>query len=118
MLHGVELASASRAEERTSRVNSVPIASGVSVDRDVPVRMHDGVQLMANVYRPVASSPAPVLLSVTPYSKDATPDRISMLLMRLAGVRFGKLECSRWTGFESPDPLFCLDGRCTEVSSG
>jgi predicted acyl esterase len=87
-------------------VNSVPIASGVSIDRDVPVRMRDGVQLMANVYRPVASGPAPVLLSVTPYSKDATPDRISMLLMRLAGVRFGKLECSRWTGFESPDPRF------------
>src|SRR5215467_8896985 len=61
-------------EERTSRVRSVPIASGVSVDLDMPVRMRDGVQLMANVYRPMASSPAAVLLSVTPYSKDATPD--------------------------------------------
>jgi putative CocE/NonD family hydrolase len=29
-----------------------------------------------------------------------------MALMRLAGVRFGTLECSRWTGFEAPDPLF------------
>jgi predicted acyl esterase len=26
--------------------------------------------------------------------------------MRFAGVRFGRLECSRWTGFESPDPVF------------
>ena len=29
-----------------------------------------------------------------------------MLFMRLSGVRFGKLNCSRWTGFESPDPVF------------
>jgi hypothetical protein len=26
--------------------------------------------------------------------------------MRLAGVRFGALHCSSWTGFEAPDPLF------------
>jgi uncharacterized protein len=26
--------------------------------------------------------------------------------MRLAGVRFGRLDCSRWTGFEAPDPMF------------
>jgi hypothetical protein len=29
-----------------------------------------------------------------------------MTLMRLAGVRFGRLDCSHWTGFEAPDPLF------------
>jgi hypothetical protein len=90
-------------------VKSITITSGVNLDRDVPVRMRDGMRLMANVYRPVASGPAPVLVSVTPYSKDATPDRVSMLLMRLSGVRFGKLDCSRWTGFESPDPLFWVN---------
>jgi len=42
LLHNVEYASTSRAEERTSRVSSVPIASGVILDRDVPVRMRDG----------------------------------------------------------------------------
>jgi hypothetical protein len=29
-----------------------------------------------------------------------------MIFMRLAGVRFGRLDCSCWTGFESPDPVF------------
>src|SRR5260370_24544636 len=29
-----------------------------------------------------------------------------MLLVRLSGVRFGHLDCSAWTGFEAPDPLF------------
>jgi hypothetical protein len=32
-----------------------------------------------------------------------------MLAMRAAGVRFGHLNCSRLTGFESPDPQFWVD---------
>lgn len=82
------------------------VTSGVTLDRDVPVPMRDGVRLMANVFRPLTPSRAPVLMSVTPYGRDALPDRLYMLLMRLAGVRFGTLDCSRWTGFEAPDPLF------------
>jgi uncharacterized protein len=82
------------------------VTSGVILDRDVPVPMRDGVQLLVNVFRPLTPGPAPVLMSVTPYGKDATSDRLYMLLMRLAGVRFGTLDCSRWTGFEAPDPLF------------
>ena len=87
-------------------IQSRRISSGVILDRDVPVPMPDGVHLMANVFRPFAPGPAPVLMSVTPYGKDALPERLGMLLMRLSGVRFGKLDCSNWTGFEAPDPLF------------
>ena len=75
-------------------------------DRDVPVTMRDGARLLTNVFRPEPDGRYPVLLSVTPYGKDVLPDRIQMLLMRLSGVRFGKLDCSNWTGFEAPDPLF------------
>jgi len=85
---------------------SIRIASDIALDRDVAVPMRDSVNLIVNVYRPLPPRPAPVVMSVTPYGKDATPDWFYMLLMRLAGVRFGKLDCSRWTGFESPDPLF------------
>ena len=45
-------------------------------------------------------------MSMTPYGKDKAPDRVGMLAMRAAGVRFGHLNCSRLTGFESPDPQF------------
>lgn len=90
------------------------IAPGIILERDVPVPMPDGVRLAANVFRPAAAGseaePAaetlPAILSVTPYGKDKLPDRKFMLLMRLAGVRFGKLDCSRWTGFEAPDPIY------------
>src|SRR5258708_9077603 len=79
---------------------------GIRFDRDVPVTMRDGTRLMTNVLRPEPDGRYPVVMSVTPYGKDVLPDRIQMLLMRLSGVRFGKLNCSNWTGFEAPDPLF------------
>ncbi|HLJ84774.1 MAG TPA: CocE/NonD family hydrolase [Candidatus Eremiobacteraceae bacterium] len=79
------------------------------VDRDAGIRMRDGVRLFASVFRPDDGVPRPIVLSVTPYGKDNTPDRIGMLFMRLAGVSFGKLNCSRLTGFESPDPAFWVD---------
>ncbi|HEV8020627.1 MAG TPA: CocE/NonD family hydrolase [Candidatus Lustribacter sp.] len=68
--------------------------------------MRDGVELSVNAYRPPGEGRVPVVMSVTPYGKDALPDRIGMLFMRLAGVRFGTLDCSPWTGFEAPDPAF------------
>src|SRR5260370_4864994 len=89
-----------------ANMESKRITNGVSMDRDVAVTLRDGVHLMANVFRPFVPGPAPVLMSVTPYGKDALPDRVGTLLMRLSGVRFGKLDCSKWTGFEAPDPLF------------
>jgi len=75
-------------------------------DQDVSVTMRDRVCLKANTFRPAAEGAFPVLMSVTPYGKDAAPDWIHMTLMRLSGVRFGALDCSKWTGFEAPDPLY------------
>jgi putative CocE/NonD family hydrolase len=77
------------------------------VDKNVAIRMSDGVTLRVNVYRPTGV--APVILSMTPYGKDKTPDRFGMLAMRLSGVKFGRLNCSALTGFESPDPKFWVD---------
>ncbi len=68
--------------------------------------MRDGVRLFVNVFRPKQLERAPVIMSVTPYGKDKMPDWLGMTFMRLAGVRLGRLDCSRWTGFESPDPAF------------
>jgi uncharacterized protein len=89
-----------------SQLISKRIESSVTLERDVPVPMSDGVQLMANVFRAFPESRSPVVMSVTPYGKDVLPDRRGMLLMRLAGTRFGHLDCAPWTGFEAPDPLF------------
>jgi uncharacterized protein len=42
----------------------------LTITRDVPARMRDGVVLRANVYRPVGPEPRPTLLARTPYGKD------------------------------------------------
>jgi len=82
------------------------IAADIIMEQNVPVVMPDGVRLFANIFRPAKSGRYPAILSVTPYSKDAAPDRKTMFLMYLTGVRLGKLRCSRWTGFESADPMY------------
>jgi len=46
----------------------------VLVERNVAVRMRDGVVLRADVYRPDAPGKFPVLLQRTPYNRSASPD--------------------------------------------
>ena len=42
----------------------------VTYERNVPVKMRDGVTLRADIYRPTADGKFPVLLQRTPYNKD------------------------------------------------
>src|SRR6476620_2806518 len=42
----------------------------VTVERNVPVKMRDGVKLHADIYRPQVVGKFPVLLQRTPYNKD------------------------------------------------
>src|SRR5260370_9468365 len=83
--------------------------STMILERDIAVPMRDGVRLFANLFRPAADGPWAVIMSVAPYSKDKLPDRMSSFFMRLAGVKFGKLNCSRFAGFESPDPVHWVE---------
>ena len=76
----------------------------IAIERDLAVPMRDGARLFANLFRPASDGPYPVVMSVTPYGKDKRPDRLATFVMRLSGVEFGKLNCSRLTGFEAPDP--------------
>src|SRR5476651_2686234 len=83
--------------------------SSMIVERNIPVPMRDGVHLFANLLRLPADGPWPVIMSVTPYGKDNFPDWMRSFFMRLSGVKFGKLHCSRFTGFESPDPAHWVE---------
>ena len=42
----------------------------ITYERNVPVKMRDGVTLRADIYRPTADGKFPVLLQRTPYNKD------------------------------------------------
>ncbi len=76
------------------------------MERDLAAPMRDGARLFVNLFRPDDDRPYPVIMSVTPYGKDKLPDRLASFFMRLSGVKFGKLTCSRLTGFEAPDPVY------------
>ena len=80
--------------------------AALRIERNLVVPMLDGVRLFANLYRPADDQPRPVIMSVTLYGKDKLPGRLAALLMRLSGVKFGKLHCSLLTGFEAPDPVY------------
>lgn len=83
--------------------------TSLMIERDLAVPMRDGVHLSANLYRPAEKGPHPVIMSVTPYGKDKLPDRVANFFMRLSGIKFGRLKCSRLTGFESPDPVYWVE---------
>jgi putative CocE/NonD family hydrolase len=46
-----------------------PDAAPVTVETNVRVKMRDGVSLVADIYRPKADGPLPVLLTRTPYNR-------------------------------------------------
>ena len=63
-----------RSRWRRKRMNPderrpLPGMTGVTVQRDVPARMRDGVALFADVYRPAGDGPFPVILMRLPYDK-------------------------------------------------
>lgn len=79
--------------------------TSIAIERDIAVPMRDGLRLFANLYKPAADGRYPIIMSVTPYGKETLPGRIAYVFMRLSGVKFGIVHCSRRTGFESPDPV-------------
>jgi predicted acyl esterase len=87
------------------------------LQRNISVPMRDGACLFANLFRPPADGPWPVIMSVTPYGKDKLPDRLREFFMRLSGVKFGKRNRSRWAGFESPDPPHWVENGYTVVQA-
>src|SRR4051812_33658734 len=52
----------------------LPGLAGVTLERNVPCRMRDGVTLMADVYRPQGAGPWPVILMRLPYDKTQAED--------------------------------------------
>jgi predicted acyl esterase len=95
------VSSNSRVDEERSSSSTL-----IDVDRDLAVTMRDGIRLFANLFRPTTDPPWPVIISVTPYGKDKLPDRLAAFFMRLSGIKFGTVNCSTSTGFESPDPVY------------
>jgi predicted acyl esterase len=90
-------------------VHSVVRESGLVIERNVSVRLRDGVRIYVDVYRPaggVGEQRLPALVGWSPYGKHNTSDRLDW---PAAGVAPGWM--SAYTAFEAPDPKYwCARG--------
>ena len=85
-------------------VHSETRENGLLIERNVSVRLRDGVRIFVDIYRPagtVAEQALPALLGWSPYGKHNVSDRLAW---PAAGVATGWM--SAYTAFEAPDPMY------------
>lgn len=73
------------------------------MEKDVPVKMRDGVTLYINVFRPDKPGRFPVVISADIYGKDEPPGYEER---RPVWPTIGVVQTSPYAPFESPDPGF------------
>jgi putative CocE/NonD family hydrolase len=73
------------------------------MEKDVPIKMRDGITIYVNVFRPDRPGTFPVVESMDPYNKDGLPP---YGILRPVWPTLGSIETSLFTPMESPDPGF------------
>lgn len=108
MRDGVDPATAPNKPSLPPRDHVQWVEDGLLIDRNIPVRMRDGVAILIDLYRPAdrPDGPMPVLLGWSPYGKHGLSDS---LFPPHSGVEPGWM--SRFTAFEAADPAYwCAHG--------
>lgn len=84
------------------------VSGDMIVQKDVPITMLDGLQLLSNVYRPSAAGKYPVIVTTSSYGKDNRPEHwLANMLPRELQLNPGF--CSdgsacKYLTWETPDP--------------
>ena len=73
------------------------------MEKDVPIKMRDGLTIYVNVFRPNKPGKFPVVMSMDPYNKDGLPPYD---IFRRVWPTVGTIVTSLFAPFESPDPGF------------
>src|SRR5215472_8567412 len=82
----------------------VVVENGIRVERDLPVKMRDGITIYTDVYRPDGANDLPAIVGWSPYGK-----RAGYAGMKIPGVPEGTV--SPMAKFEGPDPAYwCRNG--------
>ncbi len=84
------------------------IEEGIRWERDVAVKMRDGVTIYVDIYRPEGAN----LPAIIAYGKDKQPqEREIHGVPKHGGSEWGLVEVSKYAQFEGPDPLYwCKHG--------
>jgi predicted acyl esterase len=75
----------------------VSVVDGVRMERDVAVKMRDGITIYTDIYRPDGAENVPAIIAWSPYGKQPIERPIR-------GVAAGVV--SRYAKFEGPDPMY------------
>lgn len=85
------------------REGAIPLPCDILLERDVPIRLRDGVTIYADVFRPVGDEACPALLAWSPYGKEIGGQMLDDVPMR-SGVPLSAT--SGLEKFEGPDPAY------------
>lgn len=85
------------------REGAMPLPCDILLERDVPIRLRDGVTIYADVFRPVGDDACPALLAWSPYGKEIGGQMLDDVPMR-SGVPLSAT--SGLEKFEGPDPAY------------
>ena len=77
------------------------VEDGVIIERDLPVRMRDGVEILIDLFRPEDERPAPPLVAWGPYGKHGH----TQYSHSFPKADVDDAHISRYTAFEAPNPL-------------
>ncbi|MBQ2617431.1 MAG: CocE/NonD family hydrolase [Synergistaceae bacterium] len=87
----------------------MPLPCEIVVEKDVRVKMRDGVEICVDVFRPKTDEKVPVLISWSPYGKDNGTRPSYKSLFAMIGIPDSKL--SGLQKFEGSDPAYwCSHG--------
>lgn len=93
-------------EGSVRREGSKPLACDILLERDVPIKLRDGVTIYADVFRPTDGKPCPAILAWSPYGKeiggqmlDDVPGRAGVPVDATSGLE----------KFEGPDPAYWVN---------
>ena len=93
--------------------HAVTHADGMRIERNRPVTMRDGVEILIDLYRPEEAEHVPAVIAWSPYGKH-NGVQMYQLFVDERGVRGGGVRpewMSQYARFEGPDPAqWCPDG--------
>jgi uncharacterized protein len=94
-------------------VYTVSRDEGMRIERNLPVSMRDGVEILVDLFRPADSTEVPVLIAWSPYGKH-NGVQMYQLFVDERGHKGGGVKpewLSEYAGFEGPDPKdWCAHG--------
>ena len=85
------------------REGAKPLTCDILLERDVPVKLRDGVTIYVDVFRPVDGKKCPAIMAWSPYGKEVGGQMLDDVPMR-AGVPMNAT--SGLEKFEGPDPAY------------